>query len=169
MGSKTHPPKKNTEDILFRLSTFFWFGSWCFRNKQSNNNSWWMLRLRPTNDELGGGFKYFLFSPLLREMIQFDYNIFVHGVGNHQLVKVLFVLSDYHKMCFKASVASSSGFDAPLAQHGTAPCIANAWNVTSHGDPCNWKKSIHSDCGINFHPLFLSHTIHVWYIYLYLP
>ena len=37
--------------------------------------------------ELGGGFKYFLFSPLLGEMIQFDYlRIFFKWVGkNHQL------------------------------------------------------------------------------------
>ena len=68
-------------------------------------------------------------------------------------------------MCFKASVASSSGFDAPLAQHGTAPCIANAWNFTSHGDPCNWKKSIHSDCGINFH-LIISIPYHPCMVYL---
>ena len=29
---------------------------------------------------LGGGFKYFLFSPLPGEMIQFDYMIFFKGV-----------------------------------------------------------------------------------------
>ena len=34
---------------------------------------------------LGGGFKYFLFSPLLWEMIQFDDHIFQMG-WNHQLV-----------------------------------------------------------------------------------
>ena len=32
-----------------------------------------------TKRELGGGFKYFLFSPLLGEMIQFDEHIFQKG------------------------------------------------------------------------------------------
>ena len=42
---------------------------------------------------LGGGFKYFLFSPLPGEMIQFDYcNIFQMG-WNHQLVMVVFLRS----------------------------------------------------------------------------
>ena len=35
---------------------------------------------------LGGGFKYFLFSPLPGEMIQFDEHIFQMGWFNHQLV-----------------------------------------------------------------------------------
>ena len=35
---------------------------------------------------LGGGFKYFLFSPLLGEMIQFDEHIFQMGWFNHQPV-----------------------------------------------------------------------------------
>ena len=39
------------------------------------------------NDELGGGFKHFLFSPLPGEMIQFDY-IFQQG-WSHQLVNPL--------------------------------------------------------------------------------
>ena len=34
----------------------------------------------PTNLDLGGGFKYFLFSPLLGEMIQFDLTIFFKWV-----------------------------------------------------------------------------------------
>ena len=34
---------------------------------------------------LGGGFKHFLFSPLLGEMIQFDEHIFQMGWFNHQL------------------------------------------------------------------------------------
>ncbi len=37
--------------------------------------------------ELGGGFKYVLFSPLPAEMIQFDEHIFQMGWFNHQLVK----------------------------------------------------------------------------------
>ena len=35
---------------------------------------------------LGGGFKHFLFSALLGEMIQFDEHIFQMGWFNHQLV-----------------------------------------------------------------------------------
>ena len=35
---------------------------------------------------LGSGFKYFLFSPLPGEMIQFDEHIFQLGWFNHQLV-----------------------------------------------------------------------------------
>ena len=35
---------------------------------------------------LGGGFKYFLCSPLPGEMIQFDEHIFQRGWFNHQLV-----------------------------------------------------------------------------------
>ena len=38
--------------------------------------------------ELGGGFKYFLFSPLPGEMIQFDEHIFQMGWFNHQLVNL---------------------------------------------------------------------------------
>ena len=37
---------------------------------------------------LGGGFKYFLFSPLPGEMIQFDEHIFQMGWFNHQLEMV---------------------------------------------------------------------------------
>ena len=36
-------------------------------------------------DILGGGFKYFLFSPLPGEMIQFDEHIFQRGWFNHHL------------------------------------------------------------------------------------
>ena len=36
-------------------------------------------------DNLGGGFEYFLFSPLPGEMVQFDEHIFQMG-WNHQLV-----------------------------------------------------------------------------------
>ena len=36
------------------------------------------------NKNPGGGFKYFLFSPLLGEMIQFDKHIFQMGWFNHQ-------------------------------------------------------------------------------------
>ena len=35
--------------------------------------------------QLGGGFKYFLFSSLFGEMIQFDEHIFQMGWFNHQL------------------------------------------------------------------------------------
>ena len=38
--------------------------------------------------KLGGGFKYFSFSPLLGEMIQFDEHIFQMGWFNHQLVNI---------------------------------------------------------------------------------
>ena len=38
------------------------------------------------NYYLGGGFKYFLCSPLVGEMIQFDEHIFQMGWFNHQLV-----------------------------------------------------------------------------------
>ena len=36
---------------------------------------------------LGGGFKYFLFSPLSGEMIQFDEHTFQTGWFNHQLIR----------------------------------------------------------------------------------
>ena len=39
---------------------------------------------------LGGGFKYFLFSPLFGEMIQFDEHIFQMGWFNHQPVVYFF-------------------------------------------------------------------------------
>ena len=42
---------------------------------------------------LGGGFQYFLFSPLLGDMIQFDYNFQVGW--NHQLVHIDMVFSDF--------------------------------------------------------------------------
>ena len=38
------------------------------------------------SDKLGGGFKYFLFSPLFGEDFQFDEHIFQMGWFNHQLV-----------------------------------------------------------------------------------
>ena len=40
----------------------------------------------PVELYLGGGFRYFLFSPLPGEMIQFDEHIFQMGWFNHQLV-----------------------------------------------------------------------------------
>ena len=39
------------------------------------------------NEQLGGGFEYFLFSPLPGEMIQFDEHIFQMGWFNHHLDK----------------------------------------------------------------------------------
>ena len=39
-------------------------------------------------EKLGGGFKYFLCSPLPGEMIQFDDHIFQMGWFNHQLEKL---------------------------------------------------------------------------------
>jgi len=41
--------------------------------------------LKIHQDFLGGGFKYFLFSPLLGEDSQFDEHIFQKGWFNHQL------------------------------------------------------------------------------------
>jgi len=38
--------------------------------------------------KLLGGFKDFVFSPLVGDMIQFDYNISQMGWFNHQLVKL---------------------------------------------------------------------------------
>ena len=40
---------------------------------------------------MSGGFKYFLFSPLPGEIIQFDEHIFQMGWFNHQLVLDLFL------------------------------------------------------------------------------
>ena len=40
--------------------------------------------------QLGGGFKYFLFSTLPGEMIHFDEHIFQMGWFNHQLINVFF-------------------------------------------------------------------------------
>ena len=42
------------------------------------------LLLRPMSTDLGGGSKYFLCSPLLGEMIQFDEHTFQRGWFNHQ-------------------------------------------------------------------------------------
>ena len=43
------------------------------------------LEVQDQTKNLRGGFKYFLFSPLLGEMIQFDEHIFQMGWFNHQL------------------------------------------------------------------------------------
>ena len=43
----------------------------------------WPLKMDVGSD-LGGGFKYFLFSPLFREDSQFDEHIFQMGWFNHQ-------------------------------------------------------------------------------------
>ena len=50
--------------------------------KLTPSEVWWVL---VENSRLGGGFKDFFFSPLLREMIQFDEHIFQMGWFNHQL------------------------------------------------------------------------------------
>ncbi len=52
------------------------------------------LRKHAVNIELGGGFKYFLFSSLFGEMIQFDKIIFQMGSFNHQPEK--FAQNDPH-------------------------------------------------------------------------
>jgi len=44
------------------------------------------------HEELGGGFKYFLFSPLPGEMIQFDYSEWkIHGSENWTAPSTLYV------------------------------------------------------------------------------
>ena len=44
------------------------------------------LTAKALKNDLGGGFKYFLFSPLPGEMVEFDEHIFQMGWFNHQLV-----------------------------------------------------------------------------------
>ena len=46
--------------------------------------------ISPYTFNLGGGFKYFLFSPLPGEMMKFDEHIFQMGWFNHQLVYLEF-------------------------------------------------------------------------------
>ena len=48
----------------------------------------WIARNKPRILVQGGGFKQFLFSPSLGEMIQFDEHIFQLGWFNHQPVIV---------------------------------------------------------------------------------
>ena len=48
---------------------------------------------------IGGGFKYFLFSPLFGEMIQFDDHIFQRG-WNHQLGKYSIAMLNYQRVLF---------------------------------------------------------------------
>ena len=56
--------------------------------KFQGNLGWWNIipfgQIIEIQENLGGGFKYFLFSPLPGEMIQFDEHIFQMG-WNHQL------------------------------------------------------------------------------------
>ena len=70
------------DGFLFVLDVLGFFKRilWYEKNEGSNfqdlevwgvmtEKKWWMMK---KNGELVGGFKYFLFSPLLGEMIQFD-------------------------------------------------------------------------------------------------
>ena len=51
--------------------------------KQSNSQ---VLKAKELINYLGGGFEYFLCSPLPVELIQFDYYVFFQVGWNHQLV-----------------------------------------------------------------------------------
>ena len=94
LGWQTIPPK--FWDILkFPSSISFQHFFAAKRNLRWSNDvrccqPFWVVRieiLEPTKAQLSkafGGFKYFLFSPLLGEMIQFDEHIFQIG-WNHEL------------------------------------------------------------------------------------
>ena len=64
---------------------------------------------------LGGGFKYVLFSPLLGEMIQFDEHIFQRGWFNHQLddssTKCLLIRGNTREFDRCHPITSSGTFD----------------------------------------------------------
>ena len=60
-------------------------GTWDELDESDWTVTWTNRRIRCKNSVLGGGFKYFLFSSLPGEMIQFDDHIFQMGWFNHQL------------------------------------------------------------------------------------
>ena len=59
-------------------------------------------KLRVGNLFLGGGFKHFLFSPLLVEDFQFDEHIFQMGWFNHQLVVLLWEMATLGEMIMES-------------------------------------------------------------------
>ena len=59
-------------------------------------------KLRAGNLFLGGGFKHFLFSPLLVEDFQFDEHIFQMGWFNHQLVVLLWEMATLGEMIMES-------------------------------------------------------------------
>ena len=65
------------------------------------------------NNGLGGGFKYFLFSPLPGEMIQFDEHIFQMG-WNHQLVAGSCYISYLKEISYMFHVSSIPLFGSLL-------------------------------------------------------
>ena len=72
---------------------------------------------------LGGGFKYFLCSPLFGEMIQFDEHIFQMGWFNHQLVDFL---SRYPGQNFIVTRPSRSRHVTKLGGLGSVDFLQNS-------------------------------------------
>ena len=79
--------------------------------------------------KLGGGFKYFLCSPLLGEMVQFDDHIFSNGWGeNHQLARSdPTKQKEKHTKCSKGSTFESD--DRWIFMLGRTFCCP--WQVAS--------------------------------------
>ena len=87
---------------------------------------------------LGGGFKYFLFPPLLGEGFQFDDHIFQMGWFNHQLVR-LFLLPN-SKNTFGTTSSSRNNTSNGL------PSRPESWGVNfanpSHYENTSFAKNL---------------------------
>ena len=94
---RTSPQKKHNSAFHLQRFPFLMVSGRSLRKR----------RIKKGNGSLAGGFKYFVFSSLPREMIQFDEHIFPMGWFNHQLVpdlvvKLVFPWYCAHcNLCFK--------------------------------------------------------------------
>ena len=105
---------------------------------------------------LGGGFKDFLFSPLLGEMIQFDDHIFEMGWFNHQLVCVFGEKVNSDRWCpnrERARIWSELTHRVSVSKHifkkrsdfFCSPCFLKGKNVKGRK-----KKTLYISVGLFF-------------------
>ena len=83
----------------------------------------WFCGLHLWVRELGGGFKYFLFSPLPGEMIQFDEHIFQMGWFNHQLGFQLRHVSSRFFCTLPQKGCDRYGYLAPFGRWQLRPAV----------------------------------------------
>ena len=103
---------------------------------------------------LGGGLKYFSFSPLVGEDFQFDEHIFQMGWFNHQ-PELLFKTKPQTKK--NTSVRRTGSITVSLERPSQRNNRTVTWLWRFLVKETKHKKTTHT------------HTSHVWYIYLHLP
>ena len=143
----TYPAPLGKGKSSTQIFSFLRGGMLFFRKRKPRNQI-----SRPTSHNLAGGFKpFFIFTPKLGEMIQFDEHIFQIGWFNHQLApslkltQPLKIGNPKRKLVFKPSIFR--GYVSFRECNSFIYLEANVRMVSIHGIPLKHqkKKKVHGE------------------------